>query len=34
MQAMEDSGLAVPEAYVACGDFKIAKAYELSLIHI
>ena len=28
LQAMEDSGLAVPEEYVACGDFKIAKAYE------
>ena len=29
LQAMEDSGLAVPEEYVACGDFKIAKAYEM-----
>lgn len=28
LQAMEDSGLSVPEEYVACGDFKIAKAYE------
>lgn len=28
LEAMEDSGLPVPEEYVACGDFKIAKAYE------
>lgn len=28
LQAMQDSGLDVPETYIACGDFKIAKAYE------
>ena len=28
LMAMEDSGLPIPEEYIACGDFKIDKAYE------
>lgn len=29
LQAMEDSGLAVPEEYVACGDFKIGQGIRM-----
>lgn len=28
LQAMEDNGIPIREEYIACGDFKIAKAYE------